>query len=154
MNKLGQIVCHRIGINTRAMGPVQMAGSYINNQMNSRIALTQQQSRQFSINENSWAAKGLSNEKDLAKKSENALEFFSSVAEFKNTDKYPEKVRKVALEVMSLSIVESHQLMHLIQTKLGISDEALFSSFAAQFGLGGGSGGASAAAGVPAGGRL
>lgn len=144
MNKLSQIVCRRIGVNGKTVSRSPAAATYISNQVGSLLT----QTRQFSINENSWAAKGLSDEKDLAKSSENALEFFSSVADFKNTDKYPERVRKVALEVMSLSIVESHQLMHLIQTKLGISDEALFGSFAAQFGLGGGAGGA--AAGVPA----
>ncbi len=106
-----------------------------------------QQKRQFSINETSWSAKGLSKEADVAKKSENSLEFFASVPEFKNTDKYPESVRKLALEVMSLNVVECHQLMNLIQTKLGISDDALFSSFAAQFGLGGGSGAAVAPVG-------
>jgi large subunit ribosomal protein L7/L12 len=125
------------------------SGSFSSNSSsNNSSSFMQTQMRHLSIDEKSWAAKGLTKETDVAKKSENSLEFFASVADFKNTEKYPENVRKVALDVMSLSVVECHQLMQLIQTKLGISDEALFSSFAAQFGLGGGSGAAS----VPSGG--
>ncbi len=64
------------------------------------------------IGDNAWSAKALGDDRN---KSSNSLEFFSSVQYFQNTEKYPEHVRKLAVEVMGLSIVECHQLMHLMQ---------------------------------------
>jgi large subunit ribosomal protein L7/L12 len=93
-----------------------------------------QQVRHF--DENAWAAQRLlkMGEK-LDKAPGSALEFFSSVEEFKDTTKYPEKVQKIAMEVMKMNIIEAHQMLELIQQRMGITDEELFGNFASQFGV-------------------
>ncbi len=66
--------------------------------------------------ENAWAAQRLLKLGEKLDKTPNsALEFFSSVEEFKNTEKYPEKVQKIAMDIMKLNIIEAHQMLELIQ---------------------------------------
>ncbi len=63
------------------------------------------------------------------------MEFFSSVEEFKNTEKYPEKVQKLAMEIMKMNIIEAHQMLELIQKRMGITDEDLMGNLSSQFGV-------------------
>lgn len=86
--------------------------------------------------ENAWAAQRLLKlGEKLDKTPGSALEFFSSVEEFKDTNKYPEKVQNLAMEIMKMNIVEAHQMLELIQQRMGISDEELLGNLSSQFGV-------------------
>lgn len=71
--------------------------------------------KQF-FHENAWAASRLLKQGvSLDKVPSPPLEVFASMDDVHNPERIPEHVKKVALDVMNLSFIEMHQMMHLIQ---------------------------------------
>jgi len=104
--------------------------------------------RSFSseVNSNSWAAEDLEKQGEKLSKGPEL-----PVVEYNEdlVSNHPQKIKDLVNSILSLNVVEIHQLMNLIQKRLGLTDEEVY----ARSGGGGGVGGAMAtesAASAPA----